>query len=123
MKTAYFDCISGAAGDMIVGACLDAGAPEAHLRAELEKLQLPHVHVKIEKVSKKAIAATAFTPEPPPPVPGLIVYHSPNEGLAFDPTQEGGKAQLVRVKTEPLTLRSAFVVDRYQWIPSVGEKR
>ncbi len=62
MKIAYFDCFSGAAGDMIVGACLDAGVSPDHLRAELAKLGLPGVEIRIEKVTKKGISATSFRP-------------------------------------------------------------
>ena len=40
MKIVYFDCPSGAAGDMIMAALVDAGAPFEALRAELEKLGL-----------------------------------------------------------------------------------
>jgi len=64
MKTAYFDCFSGAAGDMIVGAALDAGAPQELLRRELAKLALEDVDLEIRKVSKKGIAATLFIPQP-----------------------------------------------------------
>lgn len=63
MNIAYFDCFSGAAGDMIVGAALDAGAPEDHLRGELAKLGLGEVELRIEKVVKKGISATSFVPE------------------------------------------------------------
>lgn len=38
---AYFDCPSGAAGDMIMAALVDAGAPFEALQAELAKLGLP----------------------------------------------------------------------------------
>ncbi len=62
MKIAYFDCFSGAAGDMIVGACLDAGVSPGHLREELAKLGLPAVEIHIEKVNKKGISATSFRP-------------------------------------------------------------
>jgi len=62
MALAYFDCFSGAAGDMIVGACLDAGADEGQLRGELDKLSLDEVEISIEKVSKNGIQATAFNP-------------------------------------------------------------
>ena len=40
-RVAYFDCFSGASGDMILGALLDAGLPFETLQAELSKLALP----------------------------------------------------------------------------------
>lgn len=40
MKMAYFDCFSGIAGDMVLGALVDAGMPLAHLRHELKKISL-----------------------------------------------------------------------------------
>jgi len=62
MKVGYFDCFSGAAGDMIVGACLDAGASEEFLRGQLARLGLDEVELQIKKVNKNGIAATAFLP-------------------------------------------------------------
>ena len=62
MKIAYFDCFSGAAGDMIVGACLDAGVSPDYLRSELARLGLEQVELKIDKVHKNGIAATTFQP-------------------------------------------------------------
>ncbi|MBN1436653.1 MAG: nickel pincer cofactor biosynthesis protein LarC [Sedimentisphaerales bacterium] len=62
MKIAYFDCFSGAAGDMIVGACLDAGASADYLRGELAKLGLAEVEIRIDKVVKQGISATQFEP-------------------------------------------------------------
>ena len=62
MKVGYFDCFSGAAGDMIVGACLDAGASVEGLRCELAKLRLGGIELRIEKVLKHGISATAFVP-------------------------------------------------------------
>jgi uncharacterized protein (TIGR00299 family) protein len=38
---AYFDCFSGASGDMLLGALVDAGLSLEDLRAELAKLRLP----------------------------------------------------------------------------------
>jgi len=49
---------------MIVGAALDAGAPQEILRRELAKLALEDVDLEIRKVSKKGIAATLFLPQP-----------------------------------------------------------
>ena len=63
MKIAYFDCFSGAAGDMIVAASLDAGVPADLLIRELAKLHLPeNVEYKITKVMRAGITATAFAP-------------------------------------------------------------
>ena len=37
-RVAYFDCFSGASGDMILGALLDAGLALEALQAEVGKL-------------------------------------------------------------------------------------
>ena len=58
MKTAYFDCIAGASGDMMLGALVDAGLPPAQLEAELGKLQLKDFHLHIGKVLKNCFSAT-----------------------------------------------------------------
>jgi len=58
MKIAYFDCFSGASGDMILGALMDAGLPLEKLKTELAKLKLSHYDLKVEKVTKKGIAGS-----------------------------------------------------------------
>jgi len=58
MKIAYFDCPSGAAGDMIMGALVDAGVPFEGLRAELGKLGLPGYELRRREVMKGAFRAT-----------------------------------------------------------------
>ena len=40
MRIAFFDCFSGASGDMILGALLDAGLELEDLRRELGKLPI-----------------------------------------------------------------------------------
>ena len=40
-KILYFDCFSGASGDMVLGALLDAGLPLAELDAALGSLMIP----------------------------------------------------------------------------------
>ena len=58
MKTAYFDCVSGASGDMILGALLDAGLSMAILRERLATLQIRHFSIDAKKVLKNGISAT-----------------------------------------------------------------
>ena len=60
MKVAYFDCFSGAAGDMIVGALLDAGLDFEALRADLARLPLDGVTVSAEAVRRGGMAGTKF---------------------------------------------------------------
>ncbi len=57
MRLAYFDCPSGAAGDMIMGALVDAGAPFDALRAELAKLPLRGWQLVQREVRKGAFRA------------------------------------------------------------------
>jgi len=58
MRIAYFDCFSGASGDMILGALIDAGLSPRLLREELKKLRLPSVHLKATRVLKGGLSAT-----------------------------------------------------------------
>jgi uncharacterized protein (TIGR00299 family) protein len=58
MKTAYFDLISGASGDMILGALVDAGLPFAELQEALSLLDLPEFALTQERVMRGAFSAT-----------------------------------------------------------------
>jgi uncharacterized protein (TIGR00299 family) protein len=58
VKTLYFDCFSGAAGDMILGALIDAGLPVDALRAALGTLGVEGWELTTEKVVKTGITAT-----------------------------------------------------------------
>jgi len=60
MNVAYFDCFNGAAGDMIVGALLDAGLDADGLRRTMSSLPIGGYDVVIEKVLRKGLAATRF---------------------------------------------------------------
>lgn len=58
MKIAYFDCIGGASGDMILAALLDAGLPEATLHEQLALLRLPGFELRSRRVNKNGFTAT-----------------------------------------------------------------
>lgn len=60
MKVLYFDCFSGAAGDMILGALLDAGLPFPALQAALGSLAVEGWSVSAERVLRAGVSATKF---------------------------------------------------------------
>lgn len=63
MQIAYFDCFSGAGGDMIVASLIDAGASPDALRERLAALGLAGYGLTIDRVSKRGIAASRFLVE------------------------------------------------------------
>ena len=60
MKLLYFDCFSGAAGDMILGALIDAGLPLDALKQALGSLGVDGWDVSADRVVKCGITATKF---------------------------------------------------------------
>ncbi len=58
MRIAYFDCFSGVAGDMILGALVDAGVPLTVLKEAVAALGLPGLEVEAKKVMRGGFAAT-----------------------------------------------------------------
>lgn len=66
MKLAYFDCIGGASGDMLLGALAAAGAPEEAMQEAVAALRLPGCELRFERVMKgplSALQATVVTPK------------------------------------------------------------
>jgi len=57
-RVGYLDCFSGASGDMILGALVDAGLSLESLRAELAKLPLTGYRLSARKVRRASLAAT-----------------------------------------------------------------
>jgi len=60
-RVLYFDCFSGMAGDMALGALLDAGLPLAELKAALGSLALGDAHVHADRVLRAGVSATKFS--------------------------------------------------------------
>ena len=58
MKVAYFDCPSGASGDMILGALVDAGVPFEVLERELAGLGVDGYRLERHEVIKAGFRAT-----------------------------------------------------------------
>jgi pyridinium-3,5-bisthiocarboxylic acid mononucleotide nickel chelatase len=57
-RIVYFDCASGAAGDMLLGAAVDIGLPIERLKDELARLPLSGYRLDAERVSRCGLAAT-----------------------------------------------------------------
>src|SRR4051812_40687643 len=54
----YFDCFSGIAGDMTLGALFDLGVPEEAVRRELDKLPVKNFRLTRERVKRGALFGT-----------------------------------------------------------------
>lgn len=63
MVIAYFDCFSGIAGDMILGALIDSGLEVSFLKKELEKLDLPGYKIYTKHVKYNEVTGTDFIVE------------------------------------------------------------
>ena len=62
-RVIYFDCPSGASGDMVLGALVDAGVPLEALRAELGKLGVAGWTLTAREVRRGAFRATKIDVE------------------------------------------------------------
>jgi hypothetical protein len=60
VATLYFDCFSGASGDMILGAFVDLGLPMAGLREALGSLAIEYGEVTTERVTRAGVSAAKF---------------------------------------------------------------
>ena len=58
METAYFDCISGISGDMVLAAFIDMGMDVDYLNSELKKLDIGDFSLDIRKIKRSDISAT-----------------------------------------------------------------
>ena len=59
-KTLYFDCFSGASGDMVLGALLDLGLPLESLRGALGSLAVEYGGVSADRVLRAGVSAIKF---------------------------------------------------------------
>jgi pyridinium-3,5-bisthiocarboxylic acid mononucleotide nickel chelatase len=60
MSVLYFDCFSGAAGDMVLGSLIDAGVPLDEVRRALGSLAIEPDTVWTDRVVRAGVTATKF---------------------------------------------------------------
>lgn len=99
-RVLYFDCFSGIAGDMILGAFLDAGLPMESLRAALGSLAIDGYEVGAERVLRAGVASTRFVLEE-----GYGSRHAPDHDHHH---AHGGHAHRTLAEIHALIDRSAL---------------
>ncbi|MBN2603246.1 MAG: nickel pincer cofactor biosynthesis protein LarC [Candidatus Thermoplasmatota archaeon] len=57
MYVAFFDCFSGIAGDMILGALCDLGVDGEFIKKQLKKINISGYAIEIKKIKKNQISA------------------------------------------------------------------
>ncbi len=62
MKIAYFDCFSGAGGDMIAAAMLDAGLDAKFLKDQIATLGIKDLKIEITPTKRGGFKALSFVP-------------------------------------------------------------
>ncbi len=59
VKTVYFDCAYGVAGDMVMGALIDAGAPFEKIKDDIESgMKVEGIRLEREQVTRSGVSAT-----------------------------------------------------------------
>ncbi|HEY8490754.1 MAG TPA: nickel pincer cofactor biosynthesis protein LarC [Dehalococcoidia bacterium] len=101
-RVAYFDCFSGASGDMILGALVDAGLPLADLEADLRRLPLAGYRLSFSRVRRAGIAAGRLAvevdAEAPHPARGLAEVRRIIQAADLPPEdRERGEAVFARL--------------------------
>jgi uncharacterized protein (TIGR00299 family) protein len=61
VKIAYFDCVSGASGDMLLGALVDVGVLETVLQSAVNALHLPECELRFDRVMRGGLSAMQAT--------------------------------------------------------------
>jgi len=95
----YFDCFSGASGDMILGALVDAGVPLEDLAEDLASLPCGPIHLRREPVKRCGISATKVRVEIPEEPASHRALSGVTEIIQDSPLPERVKERAVQVFT------------------------
>lgn len=83
-KILYFDCFAGAAGDMVLGALIDAGLPLGELERALGSLMIPGYRLSADRVLRSGLSAVKFRvhegPQPGDPSQAHDHHHEHHHG-------------------------------------------
>jgi uncharacterized protein (TIGR00299 family) protein len=123
MRIAILDAWSGVAGDMWVGAMLDAGLPLAPLQAAVRSLALPGVALRAERVRRGGLAGTHFVVDVAgAPVTGFAPIEPPGR---LRPPQAGGPVHRGLADIEAIVRRAdlppAVLADCLAVYRAIGE--
>ena len=117
MKVLYVDCFSGVAGDMLLGALIDAGVPLDGVRGALGSLAIDHDTVWTERVTRAGLAATKFCvrgEETPRTAShnSQFTIHKSDSGHVHSHTHEHGQAHRHRTLKEIAALIEGSALSR-----------
>ena len=115
MKVLYFDCFAGAAGDMILGALVDAGVPIEALQQALGSLAVEGCEVTADRVVKHGIRATKFRVHAPAAGPAHGHFHLSEIRAAIERSalSVAGKARANRLFTRLAEAEAALCGERH----------
>jgi uncharacterized protein (TIGR00299 family) protein len=97
LKSLYFDCFSGAAGDMILGALIDAGVPLEEVLDAIGRLAIAPDTIWTNRVTRAGVSATKFCVRGEDDAPGVAAamepVHSHGAGTHHHDHLHGGDAE------------------------------
>jgi pyridinium-3,5-bisthiocarboxylic acid mononucleotide nickel chelatase len=102
MKIAYFDCFSGASGDMLLGSLLDAGLSLDDLQADLDSLSMGPYRLIAEKTKRKGLTGTHLRI-----IPGAANWPARNLPTISRIVEEGDLPDQVRTRSMAVFRRIA----------------
>jgi uncharacterized protein (TIGR00299 family) protein len=110
-RLAYFDCGSGASGDMVLGALVDAGWPVDALRAVLERLGVDGWRIEARRVERAGLPGTHLVVETDPD------RHFHDLGAMLAPIARSGLGAAVRDRAAAILRRLAEAESRVHGVP------